>query len=281
MIELIDDHPEVQVREAEYLRLLGYPAGWQLEGRAQELACWAQEWYASHGRPWTLAYRCDEVNVERHRVTIGSESFNSKYLCRTWQDAGAHAGFLVAVTAGPELEDEANRLWRQERPDEYFFLEVFGSAIVEHLVMQVGSQICARAEQEGMAVLPHYSPGYRQWDVAEQPRLLQHIRRLARRPLPSSLTVLTSGMLRPKKSQLAVFGVTRDLERVERTAELAPCASCTFAPCQYRRVPYVRAERSTAELLPVVNGTRESYPRIVPKLPTRLNARYSDRVGVP
>jgi hypothetical protein len=57
-------------------------------------------------------------------------------------------------------------------------------------------------------------------------------------------------MLRPKKSQLAVFGLTRHRERLQRLTSLVPCESCSFGPCQYRRAPYKRAPRTTAEPLP-------------------------------
>src|SRR5215210_5661437 len=48
-----------------------------------------------------------------------------------------------------------------------------------------------------------------EWDIAEQPRLLDLIRRAPAKTLPSAVDVLESGMLRPKKSLLAVFGLTR------------------------------------------------------------------------
>ncbi len=47
-------------------------------------------------------------------------------------------------------------------------------------------------------------------------------------------------MLRPKKSLLAVFGVTRELDRVRGLRALTPCGTCSYANCQYRREPYVR-----------------------------------------
>ena len=77
----------------------------------------------------------------------------------TGASADAHGAVLVAVGAGPELEAEAQRLWEDEKPDEYFFLEVYGSAVVEHLVTMTGARLCAWAEGRQMAVLPHYSPG--------------------------------------------------------------------------------------------------------------------------
>src|SRR4051794_11896937 len=54
-IEWIDAQPAVEVQPAEYLRLLGYPRGFELEGRARELADWAFAWYAEHGKPWVYA----------------------------------------------------------------------------------------------------------------------------------------------------------------------------------------------------------------------------------
>jgi hypothetical protein len=91
-----------------------------------------------------------------------------------------------------------------------------------------------------MAVLPHYSPGYPEWDIAEQSRLLDLIRHTGKQALPGSLDVLESGMLRPKKSLLAVFGLTKHTDRLRRITELVPCESCSFATCDYRRAPYAR-----------------------------------------
>jgi hypothetical protein len=54
-------------------------------------------------------------------------------------------------------------------------------------------------------------------------------------------------MLRPKKTLLAVFGLTHHTERLSRLAGLVPCENCSFGPCQFRRAPYRRAPRSWGE----------------------------------
>jgi hypothetical protein len=191
---------EVHVQPAEYHRLLGYPRGKSPEGRAAELADWARDWYAQHGRPWM------------HTLEDGRE-------------------FLVAVSAGPELEEEAQRRWRDSLPDEYFFLEMYGSAVVEHLTTLAGARLCEWADPRGLAILPHRSPGYPGCDIAEQAPLLERMQ-----PLPHRLEVLPSGMLRPKKSQLSVFPVVTKTAGVRSLNGLVPCTHCTFSPCQYRRV---------------------------------------------
>jgi hypothetical protein len=235
MIELTDSHPDTNVAAAEYVRLLGYPRGRELDGRAVELADWAREWYNANGRPWIYAREAESFDVHGASMTIAGEPFSGSRLPRTLEEAGAHAVILAAASAGPEAEDEAQRLWRDEKPDEYFFLEVYAGAVVEHLVTGAGARLCAWAEERSMAVLPHYSPGYSGWDIAEQPRLFSLLRG---RALPGPLEALDSGALRPKKSQLTVFGVTRHVDRVARFTQLRPCENCSFGPCQFRRAPY-------------------------------------------
>jgi len=250
-IELSGTLLQVNVLIDEYVRLLGYPRGWVLEGRARELADWARDWFAKNGRPWFYARQAEDLEIAGDSIQIDGVSFTSKRLQNTLQQAQAHSVILVAVGAGPEAEEEASRRWEDEKPDEYFFLEVFASAVVEHLATITGARLCEWAEGHGMAVLPHYSPGYPEWNVAEQLQLLDLMKRTREEQFPSSVEVFETGMLRPKKTLLAVFGLTRHTERLRRLTDLVPCESCSFGPCQYRRAPYRRAPRQWGEQVPV------------------------------
>jgi len=177
MIELANALPDLSVQSSEYARLLGYPRGWVLEGRAQELADWARSWYAENGRPWVYVRQAETLEIADDAIHIDGISFTSKGLQSTLRQAEAHSVILVAVGAGPEAEEEARKRWEEEKPDEYFFLEMFSSAVVEHLTTITGANLCDWAERNEMAILPHSSPGYPEWDVAEQPRLLALMKR--------------------------------------------------------------------------------------------------------
>lgn len=237
-LELNDTRPAFEVLEAEYRRLLGYPPDHELTERARELSAWARQWYGEHGRPWWYARLAGEVALSEGRVAIDGTTFSSPRLHAMLHEAGADAAALVAVSAGPELEAQARRLWEQGRPDEYFFLEVYGSAVVEALVASASFRLCQWADGRGVAVLPHYSPGYPEWDIADQQRLLDTTRRGARDGDATGIRVLDSGMLQPKKSLLAVFGITPNVAGVERLTALVPCANCSLPGCRYRRTAY-------------------------------------------
>ena len=202
-MEWTDTSPDVQVKQSRYQRLLGYPAGYVLSGRGLELSEWAREWYSQNGHPWIYARRAERVEMRGDSVEIEGAAFTASRLLTLMTRAGAHGAVLAAAGAGPELEEEAGRLWLDERPDEYFFLEIYGSAVVEHLIEAADRRVREWAAAEGFAVLPRQSPGHAGWDVAEQGRFLA----LLAARLPSGVEALESGSLRPKKSQLAAFGL--------------------------------------------------------------------------
>jgi hypothetical protein len=272
MIEVIDTSPDISVQPAEYTRLLGYPRDWVVRDRALELADWARAWYATHGRPWVRAREADSLELRGGGLLLNGVSFSSPRLSQTLTSASAEGAVVVAVSAGPELEAEAQNLWRDGKPDEYFFLEVFGSAVVEHLVTMTGARLCASADARQMAVLPHYSPGYPEWSIEEQPRLLELLHRLG----PGvPLEVLDSGMLRPKKSLLAVFGLTRHVERVQRLTGLTPCENCSYLPCQYRRSPYRRAPLTANPELSALAPAADAEAAPAPTPPLDRDGRYT------
>jgi hypothetical protein len=241
MFSLVETHPSVEIQEAEYQRLLGYPKNHSLEGRALELANDARAWFAKNGRPWICAREISSLEFKNGNAWIGGIEFSSKKLLEILFEADAHSVLFVAVSAGKECEEHARQLWNDGKPDEYFFLESYGSAVVEQLITLASRHICAWADEHKMAALPHFSPGYSGWHIAEQLPLWSLFQKSFDRQFPGELEVLDSGMLRPKKSLLAVIGLTRDLEKARRFQKLIPCENCSLPGCRFRRAPYKRS----------------------------------------
>lgn len=232
--ESCDPAPAFEVSAAEYNRLLGYPAGHVPTDRAQELSAWARAWYARHGRPWIYLRRVD-LQATEDSLQLDGVSFSSQRLHDHFKQHQAQGAMLLAVSAGPECEEQAGKLWNEGKPDDYFFLETYGSAVVENLVARTSGRVCDLAAQQGLMAIPHYSPGYTGWDVAEQNKLFGLITQGMGQAFPGPLEVLASGMLRPKKSLLAVFGLAPISTKL---ANSTPCEACAFSPCQYRRAAY-------------------------------------------
>jgi hypothetical protein len=247
MFTLTETNPAVEVPESEYQRLLGYPRHHPIEGRSRELADGAREWFSKNGRPWICASEISSVEFRDQKVGIGEAEFSSQRLHQIFVESDVHTAVLVAVSAGRECEEHARQLWEEGKPDEYFFLEVLGSAAVEQLIVLANAHICGWADDNKMAALPYFSPGYSGWDIAEQIPLWNLFRERFAEGFPGPLEVMESGMLRPKKSQLTVMGLTHDLETARRFARLIPCESCSLPNCRYRRASY-KHSRSPVEV---------------------------------
>ncbi len=266
-LELFDARPVVEVAEVEYRRLLGYPNHPVPGERADELAAWARRWFGEHGRPWVYV-REAELLLAADTLHIDGVEFRPAPLRDHLRRADARRALVVAVSAGAACEQHAHQLWQEGKPDEYFFLEMFGSAVVERLVATLNGRLCALAERDGLMALRHYSPGYSGWDVAEQNKLFDLIVRCGAQSLPGPLEVLSSGMLRPKKSLLAIVGLVPGVRAEPGVAQMVPCASCSFARCQYRRVSYRHAPAASENmqaLSPARGATYTVNPRALRK----------------
>ena len=96
-VELANIHAELNVLPEEYVRLLGYPRGWVLEGRARELADWARDWYAKNGRPWFYARQAESFEIDGDSIQIDGVQFTSKRMQSTLQQAEAHSVFWLRL----------------------------------------------------------------------------------------------------------------------------------------------------------------------------------------
>lgn len=223
-----------EVGASEYARLLGMPRLKPLAGAIAERAQGARDWYAAHGAPWFAARESGIADLQEASVSLASgERFESLALAARLRNGDAHALLAVAVTAGPEADAEAQRLWQEEKPDESFFLSRFAAAVVERLVFHAMMWFCRSVEPKGETVLPHLSPGCGGWRFDDQ---LTMMRFLADGTMTlGPLVMMESGMISPQSSLLAAFGVTR--QRVAPTPADA-CRACDLTPCGFRRAPF-------------------------------------------
>lgn len=167
----------VEVDGAALKRYLRFPVQRPLEGELSVAERWVRDWFAAHGRAWSCA-------------ATGDRALHDWLAPRFGPDAEL---VVVAVSAGPEPEADAAAEWSRDRPERYYFLECYAAAVVDQLLADARHRLGA---------VKHFCPGYPGWPVEENVPLLAALRR--RLTLPGELEALTSGMLRPKKSQLAV-----------------------------------------------------------------------------
>lgn len=220
-----------EIADAEYARLLGLPRREPLAERWAERAFLARQWYARYGRPFSSARQLEIAGLDADGVTLQDGTvLRSAALGSRLRDGHSPRLAIVAVSAGPEVDAETDRLWKDDRLDEAFFLDRLGAAVAEHLVRWTSIAICREAEAARLTALPPLSPGCADWDLADQRTLLALFG-----DATGPLVMLPSGMMTPKNSMLAAVGLTE--ERYAMTADEA-CRSCDLSPCAFRRAPF-------------------------------------------
>ncbi len=202
ILALTGFHPEVA--EEDFKRFLKLPPLRDYPGPIADNAAWARSWYAANGRPWLCADFVPALSGGESGIVIGGRRFGGPELGLRF--AGVSEAAVVAASAGPEAEAEAAARWADDEPDLYFFLESNASAVVEAMLAEARRRLEPMARLRGLERSAYYCPGYPGWTIADAPGLLELLR--SRGPLPGPLETLSSGMLRPKKSQLSAVGFT-------------------------------------------------------------------------
>lgn len=226
-----------RIAQAEYARLLDYPDRRIPAGRARQRADAGRDWYEHHGRPWAFArvLAIDGTTGAGIRFESGAV-LTGQALGRRLGEAGATALVVAAVSAGTAVDERATALWRDQRPDEAYFLDRFAAAVVEHLASWAGRHLRSLAFGHGLGTLPGLSPGNEGWDLGQQTVAAQCLTAGGAAPPPRSFEVLPSGMIRPKSSLLTVFGMTPRLDSAEAAWRRQSCSRCSLTSCGFRRV---------------------------------------------
>lgn len=227
-----------RVSDERYARLLGYPNRALPEGRVSELAAASRLWFARHARPWAWVAPAEAVVLGAGTVELaGGRTYESRVLVERLKEIGADRLLAAVVSAGSEVDEASARLWREERPDEAFFLDRFGAAAAIQLGGWVAERLRQAAADEGLGLGPGYSPGYDGWDLADQVAVVGGLIGAAPHglaSLPGALSLLDSGMLEPKNSLVATFGLTRRPEAADRQWQRHSCSWCSLTGCTLR-----------------------------------------------
>lgn len=234
---MIDDGPLAlpadlarRVSEERYAALLGYPPGTPPAGRAVALTRSSREWFDRNATPWACARTVRIASLTPERVEVESgPSFISTVLAGRLIEIDARRLVVAAVSAGPEVDEASARHWSEDRPDEAYFLDRFGAATAVHLGAWVGERLRNLAAGAGLGLGPGYSPGYDGWSLADQVVVAECLPEA-----PGHLRVLESGMIEPKNSLIAVFGLGERLEAVEEQWRRHGCSWCSRAACGLR-----------------------------------------------
>ena len=171
---------------------------------------------------WAAVHRQDGDRLEADGATLTIPG-----IARHW----GPVRHLIAsiVTIGEPLERCVAQLWEARELPLAAMLDSVGSGAVESLAEYVNDLLCQEGISRGVQVTNRISPGYGDWDVADQPRLF----RLCP-GTPVGVQLNEACFMTPEKSISLLVGAGPE-SRVDHY--FSQCARCWMADCAYRRVP--------------------------------------------
>lgn len=128
---------------------------------------------------------------------------------------------LLAATLGSRVDIAVRRL-AVDSVAEAAAAQAVAAALIESYCDEIQEQ----ADTGGLFQRPRFSPGYGDWELAEQQLLLS----LLDCPKTIGLTLTECMMMAPSKSVTAVIGLSEKSTRLQNK-----CTACGSAGCPYRK----------------------------------------------
>jgi hypothetical protein len=149
---------------------------------------------------------------------------------------GAVDHLAIAIcTIGDALEQRVAELWDARELPLASMLDSVGSGAVESLAEYVNDVLCQHGIAADLKVTNRVSPGYGDWDVAEQRAVFELCP-----GTPIGVTLNPACFMTPGKSISLLAGAGR-AARVDHY--FSQCARCWMRDCAYRRAPARRTVR--------------------------------------
>ena len=164
--------------------------------------------------------------LQKHRVAVDATGvtlesgtrFNSRDLAAHLK--GCEEALLLGATLGSRVDAAIRRLALGSVAE-----GAAAQAVAAALIESYCDEVQARFDTGGLAQRPRFSPGYGDWDLAEQ-RLIFPVLNCAKL---IGLTLTEGCMMAPSKSVTAVIGLSEDVQCVWNK-----CMTCGNINCPYR-----------------------------------------------
>ncbi|MFY9152394.1 MAG: vitamin B12 dependent-methionine synthase activation domain-containing protein [Prolixibacteraceae bacterium] len=162
---------------------------------------------------------------ENNRINIaGIDFFVGKTLVKELRHSESILFFVC--TAGEKISTYSSGLSKREDPLLGYFYDVLGSLTVEAAMDKIHHEIKIQAAKNSKEITNRYSPGYCQWNVADQHKLFSFFNGNS-----SGISLTESALMLPAKSVSGIIGIGRDVKFRAYTCDL-----CNLKACIYRNM---------------------------------------------
>ena len=164
-------------------------------------------------------------DIDKKSVEIGNLSFDIKKIV-FGQIKKSDSLAIFLCTAGEEIGIRSRKAMHERDFIKGYIYDVVGSEIVEAAADLMQNELENAVISSGKKITNRYSPGFCEWDVAEQHKLFQFV--------PDNfcgIRLAESALMDPLKSISGIIGIGKDVRLNPYT-----CKMCDMKDCIYRKV---------------------------------------------
>lgn len=174
-------------------------------------------------KPESLIALYNDMEVGMASISLGGMRFDcGTKIASALQGSSAAAVFVA--TLGHEVTDLYNKLNGAADYLKAYWLDILANSAVDRMADRIRGQIAESVSLSGLQATSNWGPGYCQWQLTEQRRLLDLI------PGSERLVTLTESMLmQPMKSLAGIIGIGENVKY-----HVSNCADCTLPYCFYK-----------------------------------------------
>jgi hypothetical protein len=131
---------------------------------------------------------------------------------------------LFVGTISDEVEKLSESLFQDGDPLEGYIMNLAGSEAAESVAHFIHETIKAQMIENDLQITNRFSPGYCEWDVAEQFKLFNYFP-----PESCKVSLNPSALMQPIKSVSGIIGIGKEV-----SIKSYPCNKCTRENCIYK-----------------------------------------------
>lgn len=165
------------------------------------------------------------VNKDQFTIQIENQIFLPSKIVAT-QLKNSSSAALFVCTAGIGISEHSNKLSTENDPILGYVFDVIGSVTVEKAMDKIQADLMQEAQKDEWGISDRYSPGYCEWNVAEQQKLFSL--------LPENfcgIKLSNSSLMYPIKSVSGIIGIGAGLKQ-----KGYQCYWCSDTNCIYGRI---------------------------------------------
>jgi hypothetical protein len=175
--------------------------------------------------------KTDRLEIKDHSFFLDNEKFDCGKIIYS-QIKKADELIVFLSTLGQKFDNFGKAYFDNGDPYKGYLVDTIGSVAVESAIDWMCDRTSTILEQQAKKCTNRFSPGYCNWDIAEQQKLFKHLPKdfLGVKLLPSSL-------MTPIKSVSGIIGIGKNVKKMPYTCNMCNQENCIMRREKYKESP--------------------------------------------